>query len=95
MLRVALVLSKVQRHTADEPPLWVALAQVGLQPARMVLDFAADERVELRPPGRGALRGSGIHPLHRRCLQNLKCQVSLRMEVRWAGSHRFVRSTGV
>ena len=52
VLRVALVLSQVQRHAADEPPLRTALAQVGLHAAGMVLDLVADERVELRPPRR-------------------------------------------
>ena len=49
---VALVLSEVQRHAADQPPLRAALAQVGLYAARVVFDFVADERVELQPPRR-------------------------------------------
>ena len=59
MLRVALVLSKVKRHAADEPPLRIALAQVRLHAACMVLNLAANERVELRSTSSRAVQGSG------------------------------------
>ncbi len=77
VLRVALVLSKVKRHPAHEPPLGIALAQIRLYAARMVLDLAANERVELRPPAQEHVGAEVFTPLHRRCLQNLKRQVRL------------------
>ena len=77
VVRVALVLGEVKRHTADEPPLGIALAQISLQSSRMLLDLVADKRVELRPPGEEDLGAQVFAPWHRRGLQYLKRQVCL------------------
>ena len=77
VLRVALVLREVERHAADEPPLRISLAEVGLDPTRMMLDLGADERVELRPPGREDIGGEVFTTVHGRRLENLKRQVRL------------------
>ncbi len=75
VLRVALVLSEVKRHAADEPPLGIALAQVCLRASRMVRDLVANKRVELRPPAREHVGAEVFTPLHRRRLENLERQV--------------------
>ena len=75
MIRVALVLGEVERHAADEPPLGIELAQVGLHAPRMVRDLVADERIELGPPGGKDIRVEVFAPLHRRSLEDLERKV--------------------
>ena len=77
MLRVALVLREVERHAADEPPLRISLAEVGLDPTLMMLDLGTDERVELRPPGCKHIGGEILTTVHGRRMENLKRQVGL------------------
>ena len=75
MIRVALVLGEVERHAADESPLGIELAQVGLHALRMVRDLVADEGVELGPPGGKNIRVKVFAPLHRRSLEDLERKV--------------------
>ena len=77
VLRVALVLREVKRHAADEPPLGVSLAEVGLDPTLVVLDLGADERVEIRPPGCENIGGEVLTTVHGRRMEYLKRQVGL------------------
>ena len=75
MIRVALVLGEVERHAADESPLGIELAQVGLHALRMARDLVADERIQLGPPGGKHIRVEVFAPLHRRRLEDLERKV--------------------
>ena len=77
VLRVALVLREVKGHAADEPPLGVSLAEVGLDSTLVVLDLGADERVEIRPPGCENIGGEVLTTVHGRRMEYLKRQVGL------------------
>ena len=88
VLRVAFVLREVKRHAADEPPLRISLAEVGLDPAFVLLDLGADERVELRPPGCKHIGGEVLTTVHGRRVEYLKRQVGSQMAVVWAGLNR-------
>jgi hypothetical protein len=46
MVWVALILCEVERDAADEPPLRVSLAEIDLQPVRVLLDLRTNKRVE-------------------------------------------------